>query len=139
MSIISVRPYFRTRMNALGFREHLDVFNVSNIPSTLLDKSYHIGQGPISNRKMQMNYSEVEMNIILNFYIKGFRDVSSGIDSAINLTEDILEGILLPSNRLLGNIKDVILNSVSYEPLSISNDNAIITSIDVNVLNLICY
>lgn len=139
MSIKLVRPYIRTRMNALGFKEHLDLFNTDNIASTVLNKSYHIGQGLVTTRQIQMDYSEVEMNIILKFMVKGFRDMSSGIDSSIALTEDILESIINPSNRLLGNIKDCIFNSVSYDPLAVSNDNVIIATIDLNILSLIVY
>lgn len=139
MSIKLIRPYIRTRMNALGFKEHLDAFNVEDIPSTVLNKSYHIGQGPVETRQIQMDYSEVEMGITLKFFIKGFKDTSSGIDTAIAFTEDILESIIKPSNRLSGNVKDVIFNSAIYEPLAVSNDNAIIATLDLNVLSLIVY
>jgi hypothetical protein len=139
MSIKFVRPYLRARLNALGFKEHTEAFNTENIASTVLNKSYHIGQGEIFNKRMQMDHSEVESSIALKFYIKGFRDTASAIDTSISLTEDILQSIISPSNRLLGNVKDVIFNSAAYEPLTVSNDNTVMATIDLKVLSFIVY
>jgi hypothetical protein len=64
MSLTSVRPYFRTHCNALGFTEWMDGFNIENIPSTLIDMAYHIGPpqttGISNNQGDQVTEAAVE-------------------------------------------------------------------------------
>jgi hypothetical protein len=134
MSMTLVRPFIRGRMNALGFREWADGFNTSNIPSTLLDKSYHIQSNNFVTIGLNQHSQDLNMQVILRVFRKGFRDVASGIDTSINDSETIIKDLLAPSVRIgTAGFKNIVFNNLGLEPIE-SNDNIIIASLDLNFL-----
>ena len=137
MSLVQIRPYFRARLNALAYVEWKDGFNFQNIPSTLLNRSYHIetisGSGVSLNQQDQVINQEVSVRV----FFKGYRNPQDAIDSAMSSYQEILVSCLAPSNRLTQGFKNVLFSSMQLEPLADSNDNAVILSLTFTVLVII--
>lgn len=134
-----IRPYFRTHMDALGYKEHKDGFNVENIPSTLMNKAYHIAnptggrRGPYGNE-----YQEIEQDLVLSVFFKGFRNVGTSIDTVMVSYDAILTRLLSNDNRLGDNLKNISLESMAMLPIDESNDNAILLELTFTCLVYIC-
>jgi len=139
MSMTACRAYFRTQANSIGLKEWKDGFSFSNIPSNIIDKSYHLEAGPGVGVKLNQNDQEINFQVIVRIFVKGFRDPASGIDTAIALTEDLLEQALDPATRLTQTtgIKQVTFESVNFEPPIGDNDNLIIASVQFRVLTIL--
>lgn len=136
MSFSLTRSYFRTRANAIGMKEWKDGFNFDNIPSTILDKSYHIETGSIVGLKLNQNDQETNAQVNVRILQKGFRDPASAIDSVMELSETFIKECLVPKNRLTqsSGIKNVVFENMSIEQIAASNDNAVISNIQFRVL-----
>jgi len=130
MSLVSVRQYFRDRMDSLSYSEWTDGFNFVNIPSTILNRSYHLEVGTISSNAANQHVHEFSYPITLRLFLKGYRDPSAAIDDSIVEIESIYSNVLSPTNRYSISIKDVVPNSVSVIPLDASNDNSIIVQFE---------
>jgi|CXWL01.1.fsa_nt_gi hypothetical protein len=134
MSLINIRSYFRTHLDAVGFTEWTDGFNVENIPSTILDNSYHIENGVIASTASNHQAHLFRCPVTIRVFYKGFADPASAIDNAYVGAESILAEVLLPSNRLGSSLQDVIPINISVTPLSNTNDNSVILQIEFEVL-----
>lgn len=137
----SCRSYFRTRMVALGYREWTDGFNFDNIPSTLLsrNKMFHI-ESPSASRSdaFDMESQDVDQDIILRIFLKGYRDPASAIDNAMTAKDTILEDILASENRLGATVKNVYYNNSQINPIDESNDNALVLEISFICRIVLC-
>lgn len=134
-----IRPYFRTHMDALGFREHKDAFNYENIPNTIINKSYHIDTPTGGRRGSYTNASQpIEHDCVIRVFIKGFRYPALAVDEAMGYYDQILATALSPQNRLNAGIKNVFLNNVSIRPYEASNDNIVLLEITFTCLMEIC-
>lgn len=133
MSITSVRPFYKNRLEILGFSQWDDGFNFQNIPSTILDKAFHIEVNPAVGGVINPHVQNLQMPVTIRVFRKGFRDINAGIDSALEDVENIICDILLPSVRLSSAIKNVVFDGFSVNPLDGSNDNAIM--IEMNFSN----
>lgn len=132
MSITALRPYFKTRCETVGLKQHMDVFNLDNIPSSVMDLSYHIGAPRIDGTKLNQNDQEISASIDISFFIKGARLVSDAIDKAISKSNDLIVEAQKPVNRIGVLIKNVSLSSVIYEPIDASNDNSVKCTVSFN-------
>jgi hypothetical protein len=125
MSMTLVKAYFAARCRAVGLSEHTDGFNEENIAASNIDNSFHILLGSFSGRKLNQSDQEIDCPVIVSFWVKGFADPAEGIDRAVQLGETLLKETLKNSNRLGQCLKNVTFSSMSVEPLSTDNDNAI--------------
>jgi hypothetical protein len=123
---VDVREYFRTILNSLGFREWKTAFSYDNIPSSILNESYHLTVEPIVGGPANHQCHEFDCPITLRVFLKGFRDESESVDAAMEVMQNILCAVLDSKVRLGSNIKDVVANSVQPIPLSSTNDNSVI-------------
>lgn len=132
MSLSEVRPYFRARMNYLGYTEWADAFNFENIPESILDKSYHIDANQI--RVISFNQADlsIDHSVTLRLFLKGFRTPKDALDSAMIRLDAIYQEVLKPGNRLTGTggLRNVLLDSTDLQPLSRSNDNAVMVEMN---------
>jgi len=134
MSFALVRPYFRARCKVVGLTEHVDAFNNDNIPSTIIDKAFHLGAPGGSSRKLNQNDHEFDIDFEFSVYFKGYRNPSEGLDRAIETIETLVKEIEKPSNRLGTCLKNVVTQSINFESLADSNDNAIRARISCNIV-----
>jgi hypothetical protein len=137
MSFSSVRPFFRTNLDELGFSEWKDGFNFENIPDQILNNSYHIEVGQISGGPSNQLVHEFSYPVLVRIFLKGYLDPASGIDAAMEVVDNVYHQVLDPSVRLGTVIKDVIPDSVSVRPQDISNDNNIVLELGFSAI-LIC-
>jgi hypothetical protein len=130
-----VRSYFRSNLTALGFKEWTDAFNVDNIPSTLIDKMFHI-ETPSGSRQdvYDMQTQDAEMDVVIRIVRKGYRNPASAVDTIISDLDTVLTRVLAPTRRIGDNIKNVVYSSHKIEPISDTNDNAVMLEI-----NFICF
>jgi hypothetical protein len=140
MTLGGVRGFFRTRLDGLGYNEWTDGFNIENIPSTVLDKSYHLAVGPIRSGPANQMHHVFDYPIVVSLFFKGFRDPSSAIDSSLDSAQDVLNDILDPAQRLQTNgLKDIRPNGILVRPLAGSNDNTVVVEISFNVVMLYAF
>lgn len=126
MGLINGKLYFIDIMKGLGFKRHKDAFNIDNIPKTLLNKSYHIAYGPIDPVQQDQAALELNVEIVVNFYVKGKKCTDEVQDKAIGYMNSIFMEAFKSSNRVASDygIKNVILTTASLNELSDSNDNS---------------
>ena len=133
--ITALRPYFRTQLNALGYKEWPGGFSFDNIPSTLLDGAYHIEtidsarRGPWSQQTQ-----DIEFPVTIRVFLKGYRDVSQMMDDALSEYDSILTRVLDPTRRLTSSIKNIFPERMKLEAVAATNDNDAILEITFNCL-----
>lgn len=123
MSLTEVRPYFRTRLDALGYEEWTDGFDFEQVPETILDRSYHLTVGSMSLINSDHTVINMSYPILVRIYLKGFRDPAEAIDDAIEAGEAIICDITSVTNGMQQGIKDVTFNSFDILPKNANNDN----------------
>jgi hypothetical protein len=133
MSLTLVRPYFKARCLAVGLTEHTDVFNFQNVPSSIVDYSFHVEFFSANGVKLNQHDQEITIPCNVSFYVKGYRNPAEGMDKAIAKCEALIKEVLAPANRLGQCLKNVTLGSVAFEPIAASNDNSIKVQISFNV------
>lgn len=133
----SVRPYFRTALNGLRYREWTDGFNFENIPSNVLNNSYHIST-PSGGRRggYDMQTQEIEQDVTVRIFLKGYRSPALAIDNAMTRYDDLLAAVLGPT-RLGCDIKNVYLGNMEILPLDATNDNSVILEVTFTCLIII--
>lgn len=131
MSLTEIRPYFRTRFNALGYSEWQDAFNIENVPESIIDGSYHIEAFEIPAKSLNQTDLQLEPIVITKLVFLGFRYPSEALDKAMEALDDIYVEVLLPANRLegTGGLRNVLLIDTNIEPLNFDNDNGILITI----------
>lgn len=140
MSLSAVRPYFRARFVALGYREWSDGFNFENIPESIIDKSFHLDANTLSNVAMGQTDLEIEHRVVTRCWFKGFRTPKEALDRTMERVEDIIVEVLNPANRLTGStgLRNVELSEVTVSPIAESNDNTIQVSLAWDTRVYIC-
>lgn len=131
----AVRPYFRSNMNALNYTEWTDGFNIENIPSTKLEKIYHILTPSGSRRDVYDQTSQdVELDVTIRVMRKGFKNPAGAIDTTLVDLQNILNRCLDSERRLGAEIKNIAYNGHTITALNETNDNAVLLEI-----NFICF
>lgn len=142
MGLVDVRPYFRARLNSLGYKEWSDGFNFDNIPENIIDKAYHIDDFEVTFESLNQTDLELDVSVTTRLFFKGFRNVKEALDICNERLDAILVEVLKPTNRLTGTLglRNVLLSSIKKEPVDVSNDNtirvAIVWSVQVNLCTM---
>lgn len=130
MSWTKVRPYFNAVMENLGYSEHKDAFAVDNIPETVMDKSFHVGLGPVEGTGQNHLAQESEMSVVLRTYYLGYRTPQEAVDTAISEGETILKQLVkvtdLGGRVNTDGLMNVVFNEAALDPIDSSNDNAVV-------------
>lgn len=128
MSLSSVRPYVRSRLEGLGYTEWADGFNYDNIPETILDRSFHVFIESISGGSINQADQETVAAIILRVFFRGYRDASEAIDQSISGLETIVKDVCKASNRT-SVLTNVVFDGADFEPLTVNNDSSVLLTI----------
>lgn len=134
MGLIDVRDLFKNKMNSLGYTEWEDEFNIENIPSSILDKSFHVESGDIASTASNHQPYRFDCPITLRLFLSGYLKPAEAVDDAFVHCEEILSEILSPDYRLGSLVHDVSPVTIAVEPLSASNDNTVVLVITFNVI-----
>lgn len=131
MSWSDVKPFFRTRLAALGYtREHYDGFNRDNIPASLMHNTFFLEITSISGVKLDHDCQHTDVGIRLNLFRNGYRKPREAIDSALVDAQTIVNDLVKIPNVDHPNIYNVIFDSLGMIPIDDSNDNSLIMEID---------
>lgn len=139
MSIASVRPFFRTRLEGLGYTEHTDAIDFQNIPSTVLEDSFQLETNAISGEPANQINHDFDYSVVLRVFKRGFVDPVEAYDAVDEDIETILADLLSPAVRLGTSIKDIVPLTINKLPLSVSDDNDIILEFNFNVILIMCF
>lgn len=124
MSLAAVRPFFRTRLDALGFEEHTDAFDDTNRPQNKLEKLYRIESGPVTGSPANQSVHTFEFDVTLFITLRGTGDRNVSLaDRAFEVAEEVLNDVLQESVRIGTDIKDVVPGTITIEPYAPTNDN----------------
>ena len=139
MALSDVRPYFRTRLEALNYREHDDGFNLENVPASSIHEKYHIGIGEISGVQNNQDIQTLSTSVVVSVFLRATRDVNAGIDDAMSRLDALFDEILVVDKRLkeAEGIHNVTLTSADISELALSNDNALLLTLNFDVLGFI--
>lgn len=124
MSIVAVRPMFRSIMKELGFKEWRSSLEPDNIPKTLTENVYHLRTDSVAGVKQNQNDLEMDVACTLTFAKKGMKEEVQALESGEITLQELIQETLKPANRLnTVGIKNIIFNQATPEPLATSNDN----------------
>lgn len=134
MSWTGVRPYFKTQLESRGYELWPDGFNFENIPSNIMDRSYHVDISPITGDRQNQSDQESTLDVSVRTFYKGYRDPQEAKDKAIEESEEIMKLCVKPSNRAATEgILNVVFNEVTIDALDESNDNAVVATASYSV------
>ncbi len=127
MSLTKVVPYFRTVMTTLGHKEWKDALDDTNIPSTILNRAFHIMPTEASSLKQNQDAIEIEQAVAVKLYVKGFSNTAAGRDLAMQYQEDVIRSALTDSTRaqLYPGLKNVKFSGSNLTELSANNNDVI--------------
>lgn len=137
MSFADLRPYFQARFANVDsdLKEWCDAFNIENIPSTIIDKSYHIREGAFTYVGTAQTCMSFSCPVNLTVCFKGYGDPKEAIDTALKMANDIVKECTKPVHRLNQRfIKNVLPEVISAREYSQSNDNIVVLEIQFNCL-----
>ena len=123
MSWTNIRSYFNDRCEEQGLSEWEDAFNTDDIPSTVIDGSFHVQFKDFDGDGQNHRDQETTVNVEVQFFLKGFAKPRDAVDAVIIKAEAIVKSSIIETNRLTQDFKNVIFRSMSIEPFSDSNDN----------------
>lgn len=136
MSLVNCRSYLRARANSIGLKEWADGFNFDNIPSTLLNKSYHISPNEGTTIKNNQNDQEINYSQSIRIFVKGYRDNATAIDNAHLIVDNLIKECVNPKNRLTqsNGIKNVFFENFSFTTNDSSNDSIVMATVTFRML-----
>lgn len=129
MSLANIYPYFRERLDGLGFSEWEDGFGRENIPSSILDKSYHILVESLAGGSINQTHQNVTASLSVQIIYKGYARPVEAIEQALADTELLVKDICKVSNRTR-DMLNIVYDGSALEPLSVDNDNVVISRLD---------
>lgn len=129
MSWANVRPYFQGLAESAGFSEWPDGFAFDNIPSNLLDRSYHTTLGPLTGVRQNQTDQETNVDVDVRVFFKGYNNPAEAIDTAISEMESFVKSCVNPATRTeTAGLLNVVFNELTLDPFDASNDNAIVAT-----------
>lgn len=141
MGLADVRPFFRERLEGLGYTEHNQPFEPDEVGANIVDGAFHIETGTISTGPANQRSHTFDYPLTIRIYKTGYSDILEAYDAALEGADTILADLLQPSVRL-GNvvgIKDIIPNSVQPTALNATNDNVVVVVMVVTARLELCF
>lgn len=133
MSVSLVKPYVVGKMNTLGFTQWTDAFGEDNLPSTLLDKSYHFRI--VSLDGVAVNQETMEFNLLfeVKIFFKGFHDTGDSLDQSLVDCQSVIADLQNIADQATAQIKGMYFDSMTLEPFDEAvNDNIIVATLRFN-------
>ena len=136
MALAGVLNALNSRMRTTGYTEWKDAFPIDNIPSTILDRSFHIEIGSITSSAAHQSSHVFRMPLTVRVLRRGFKDPGPQRESCMRDADAILSALLAPSFRLqiVDDVKDLVPLGIDLDPISSSNDNDFILSLRFEAL-----
>lgn len=139
MSLTASRSYLRARAEAIGLKEWKDGFNFSNIPSNLIDKSFHIETNQAVGIKLNHHEQDFNFSQTIRIFTKGFRNPAQAIDSSIAIAEDYIKECVTSKNRVTqtSGIKNVVFENANFDAQDVNNDNLVVASLTFRIYSIL--
>lgn len=136
MALAGVLTAIANEVRAAGFTEWQDAFPIDNVPSTILDRSFHIDIGSITSGAANQRAHEFRMPLTIKVLRRGFKEAGSQRESCMLDADTILSALLTPAFRLQvgDDVKDLVPLGIDLDPISSSNDNDFILSLRFEAL-----
>lgn len=103
--------------------------NTENIPVTKLNNVFHINVGTFNGDSKTNHTQPFTVDITLKFWKRGYRNPEESRRAAMDTAEKIAVTALKFNNYVGNDVKNVILNSITPQPMRADNDN--ITSVEM--------
>lgn len=139
MSVAAIKPYFSSKLKAQGYEEWTDGFGDDNIPSTIIDRSFH--QRFVSAEGVTTSQETFEMRVsqTVKVFFKGFNSPAIAIDEAIVASQGLIVSILQIADYKTAGISGLFFDSFTVEPFdAIENDNLIVAELNFSVIVYNC-
>lgn len=140
VSYSKVRKYIDSVIatNHPDMRKWNDVFNIENIPSSLIDNGYHVNYSAQSISRQQRTI-ETNLTATINFFFKGYNSPTEKMDLSMDKVLTISRD--LSSLESIGNFRVTDDYPIQYcnptsqvaNPLD-TNDNLIIITLELELL-----
>ena len=122
-----------------NLKEWKDAFNLANIPSSVIDRTYHIYIPSISISAQNDTLKNHNINVQLNYFRKGFRNTRTvqleALDEAFCLIQAIINPLKWNDPETM--IYKVNCDQVSQSPIDDSNDNLMRIQMDFSLTMLV--
>ena len=117
MGLADVKPFFRTRMEGLGYEEHNQVFEPGEIAASIVDGSFHLETGDIISAAANQRSHTFDYPMTIRVYKIGYSDILEATDAALEDADVIIADLLNPDVRFNNGvgIKDIVPNSARLE------------------------
>jgi len=129
MSLRNIYPYFRVRFKALGYEEWPDAFNRDNIPSTIINKSFHILTPNILGGTINQNHQNTSTTVSIQFVIKGYKEPTEAKEKAMWEIEKIVKSVCKIANRT-STLLNVVFQGAVMNPLNSTDDNQVLVDME---------
>jgi hypothetical protein len=139
MSLAVVRPFFRTEMKALGYKEHDDAFNVENIPNNILEKGFHLDTESVGGSTSQQLVHPFTYNLKVRAFKKCYKNTVECLDNADLIADEVYGAVLSPSSRYGVAIKDIVPDGYTPTIYDDSNDNILVVEFNFTIKLIECY
>ncbi len=142
MALANVLPYARTRLETLGFTEHLEAFTSENIGSTELDSAFRLVLGSINRTSESNDNIEISVPFTVELFDKYYLNSSTGDTSrrsSLETADIVIDDLISAVNRLnITGVTNVQFVSMDIVELSDDNDNSAIISLEFEALVIKC-
>lgn len=131
--ISGIREYIDDRVKEIDsdFSEWEDGFNMENIPSTLMDKSFFVEYG-ISSVADDKTLIIDTIEVTLRLFFKGFRNVKDALDNSMDLADNIRINILGKGNIANSDYLTAQNTGMVASQINESNDNSLVVEMTFN-------
>jgi len=131
----SARNYFRTHLDFLGYHEHKQAFDITNIPASTVNKAYHLSTRNITGIDLTQQDHKMDVEIIVSVFKKAFTNNNNKKDECLDDIDAILKRVLNISNIINGGMINVSHQGTTIDPFDDTNDKII--KIELTFLNRI--
>lgn len=149
MSYSKIRPYFKQAIESVNssFTEWKDALvfdDVQNVPSSILDRSYHIEIGPISSTLDAGGFTTSSSTIVVTIFKKGFNSPQDALDELLDIADCIDKEVTNPINieEYKNNVglffNTATLSTITPSEIDTSNDNIVQCKLEYFITAFLC-
>lgn len=140
MAIEEIRPFIKNKLEAIGLTEWMDGFPDDNIPSTLIDGSFHQVIGSAAAVDNSSKNISMSVPAVVRVFSKAFRDPYTKISEAQVLGESCIKAICDPAMGRSGSITQIYFDSMEVVALdSVENDNMVVIELTFDCIVTLCF
>lgn len=136
--IYGVKPYARTILLGLGYKEHKTLFSDEDLPNAIVDKAFFLTQNPVTGVSNNQDFQQMTVPLQVRVYKKTFRRESEKFQEAMTAAEVIRDAFLAPRTRLTQpKIKNVSFATLDVVPVAGDNPHAMIVNLTFNFMVIV--